>query len=79
MKITETIERDCCTPTDLRCYSGPVLPGFTAEYAKKVRLSFCTYCGSLWFFIRRPGEMDYGWERIAVDDLKSSAVMRHTF
>ena len=41
MKISETIERDCCQYSDLKEYCG--------EYTASVRdFKFCQYCGQLW-------------------------------
>lgn len=42
MKITETIERECCEPQDLRVFKGerkgPAPP----------LLKFCAHCGQIW-------------------------------
>lgn len=58
MKITETIERDCCNYSDLKTYKG-------IGYNKNARYSvlFCPHCGQIWHYIRKPGEMDYGYEK----------------
>lgn len=71
LKIKVVIERECCAPGDLRKYQGDVLPGYSLAAIKNTRLSFCQHCGQLWFFTRRPGEMDAGWERVGVADLKA--------
>lgn len=76
MKITETVTRDCChSQKDFQRYSGTPIPGFTPEYAKRVQLSFCVHCGQLWWHIRRPGEMDAGWERVTPDDMGTQKVV----
>ena len=46
MKITETIERECCSHEDRRPYKGPVirdLPGSVPQPE-----FFCVNCGAWW-------------------------------
>jgi len=43
IKITETIERFCCEPKDLKKYEG----AHNDEEPKNVKW-FCQYCGQLW-------------------------------
>lgn len=57
MKVTETIERNCCEMRDLKPYLG---------FAKNLR--FCIHCGKLHQYIKCPGEMDYGWEELNPED-----------
>ena len=62
MKITETVERECCSwRTDLKIYRGRPILGYTE---KVNRLRFCVHCGQLWHWIRAPGEMDAGYEKL---------------
>lgn len=51
MKISETIERECCAHKDLIEYKGK--RNQSNEYPPK--LHFCKYCGQLWYATR---EMD---------------------
>lgn len=61
MKITETIERECCAPGDLKQYQGLMkCPGHRPKFR------FCTYCGQLWMLVREmgpAGSMEDNWER----------------
>jgi len=43
VKITETIERDCCLSKDLKPYNGKMNPS-----VKKYHPYFCIYCGQIW-------------------------------
>lgn len=70
VKVKIETVRDCCHPDDLKRYQGGELPGFDANGVKNTRLSFCTHCGQLWYWTRRAGEMDAGWERVGPEDLK---------
>ena len=42
MKITETIERDCCQEQDLKPYHGDKTKSFL------VPTHYCIHCGQLW-------------------------------
>lgn len=44
MKITETIERECCQPDDLVKYQA----SFPKCHPLPVCLHFCKYCGQWW-------------------------------
>ena len=44
MKITETIERECCQPGDLRPYAG--------FQEAPDGIWFCAHCGQLWGYRR---------------------------
>lgn len=46
MKITETVERECCEPKDLKKYHG-VLKSAHPE----ADLFFCVHCGEIWDLI----------------------------
>ena len=64
MKITETIERDCCEFKDLKPYKGYVL---SEENGKPRKLMFCQYCGQLWQYVRKmdaAGSMDSDLEKV---------------
>lgn len=42
MKITETIERECCNrEKDMKTYNGTGAPGIGVRW-------FCIHCGQLW-------------------------------
>ena len=63
MKITETIERDCCAKDDML----PV-DGFVGK------LKFCTYCGQIWKWkyigIESPGNSaEYQWRKVDMNKL----------
>jgi hypothetical protein len=63
MKITETIERDCCHP------NKDLIP---IKFRKVVYPSgpqdrYCIHCGRRWEYVRKAGEMDYGWEIVEGD------------
>lgn len=62
MKITETIERECCDHRkDLIVYKG-LLSG---RYIDKPR--FCKHCGQVWQFVRytdAAGRMDERWVKV---------------
>jgi hypothetical protein len=62
MKITETIERDCCQHSDRRVFRGRI----TDPSLKDQKLWFCVHCGQLWWWTRKPGEMDGGPERLTI-------------
>ncbi|MFA6088629.1 MAG: hypothetical protein WC755_02080 [Candidatus Woesearchaeota archaeon] len=47
MKITDSVERECCAFSDLVQYNGEV-----GEKYKKENLSFCKYCGQI-FIIKQ--------------------------
>lgn len=61
MKITETIERNCCLYRDLIPYNGECKD---PAYAKNKKASFCQHCGQIWVMHRSAGEMDSGWEKV---------------
>lgn len=64
MKITETIDRECCSwPNDLKPVKGMKVPGADKSW-------FCVHCGRLWHSIRKPGEMDAGLEPIEIASIK---------
>lgn len=63
MKITETIERNCCQwSRDMLKYHGKP----PKNYPKDHSIWFCTHCGQLWHSHRSPGEMDYGLEKLDI-------------
>lgn len=46
MKITETIERECCVrDKDFLIYQGTY---DTIEQGTKARVEFCCHCGQIW-------------------------------
>ena len=50
MKITETIERECCHPQhDLRDYKGVNVDKNTIRNLKG---KFCVYCGQVWILTK---------------------------
>jgi hypothetical protein len=51
MKITETVERDCCATKDLRPYSGMVCSKSRENTCSP--LLFCKHCGQVWVRARR--------------------------
>ena len=60
MKITETIERECCHPDDLVKYQG--VSGIPAVLKPK----FCKHCGQLWIlerFTDAAGDSDSEYRR----------------
>jgi DNA-directed RNA polymerase subunit M/transcription elongation factor TFIIS len=64
MKISETVERECChCQHDLKTYRGKPI-GDLGESFGKIR--FCVHCGQLWRWYRAPGEMDGGLEKITI-------------
>jgi hypothetical protein len=48
LKITETIERDCCENQDLATYRG------LTKMAAYRRPKFCKHCGQIWYFGSQP-------------------------
>lgn len=44
MKITETIERECCQPGDLEQYKA----AYPKKYPLPGGLSYCRHCGQWW-------------------------------
>jgi hypothetical protein len=67
MKITETIERECCKwPDDLKDYFGKRPEGFPSAGGSKGKIWFCKHCGQLWHMDRALGEMDYGLEQLII-------------
>lgn len=71
MKITETIERDCCQFADLKPYKGQVEKG-SKERSRK----FCVHCGQQWEWTREPGDIDYGYSRaVAVGVIYKETLM----
>jgi hypothetical protein len=56
MKITETIERDCCHQKDLLPYKG--VRSDILNYGKN--LQFCRHCGQIWFWERKMDEAGSG-------------------
>lgn len=63
MKITEHIERDCCTYNDLLPYEG----------RKNTDLKFCKYCGKIHIKVTRMDDSGHGkqidWQPISYDEL----------
>lgn len=58
MKIKVTTERECCHPSeDLLAYEGGLID-------KSFRPKFCKHCGSIWVWDRKPGDLDYGYEKV---------------
>mgnify|MGYP000906833014 CR=1 FL=1 len=68
MKITETITRECCRwPDDLTLYFGKQVRKFPEpDGTQKTRIWFCKHCGQLWHWMRSPGEIDGGLERLEI-------------
>lgn len=65
MKIEEVVERECCNfGTDFKPYKG-CLGKLQKPLGKVV---FCKHCGQLWYWTRKPGEMDAGWEKVVIKD-----------
>jgi hypothetical protein len=63
MNINETITRDCCHPTkDLKLVQA------SRAGSLPKRTWFCSHCGQLWHYVRKPGEMDGGLEQLIVKD-----------
>lgn len=48
MKVTETIERDCCQHQDLKPYKGTI-----GDSLKTNHPSFCQHCGQIWIRVRK--------------------------
>ena len=46
MKITETIERECCQQKDMRPYRGKLSP-----LLKVNKPLFCVHCGQVWIHV----------------------------
>jgi hypothetical protein len=64
MKITEQVTRECCHyQKDLKVYTGQ-----RHTSLGKGTIHFCTHCGQVWHYIRKPGEMDAGLERLVIAD-----------
>jgi hypothetical protein len=65
MKITETIERNCCEQKDLKPYLGN----------KALKLLYCVHCGQLWEWNRRmdaAGSMEDCLERVELKRITNS-------
>lgn len=60
MKITETIERECCQPGDLEQYKA----GYPKSYPLPGTLKYCRHCGQ-WWGVRGGGKL----QRIIVTQL----------
>ena len=45
MKITETIERECCQPQDMRPYKGDCTD---KNWMRNIKPLFCIHCGQIW-------------------------------
>jgi hypothetical protein len=62
VKITETVDRECCHPTrDLKLYQG-----LRFKDAGNRKYHFCVHCGQFWTWNRAAGEMDGGLEKVMV-------------
>lgn len=48
MKITETIERECCEERDLKPYGGKTIMCPSGK-TDNCYFSYCSHCGQLWF------------------------------
>lgn len=59
--IKETTERPCCLPNDLKPYKGDTIKHITRK------LKFCVHCGQLWWWVRPPGDIDYGYEKVPLE------------
>lgn len=64
MKITETIERECCQPNDLAQYQGNPIMSHSKHPFK-----FCKHCGQVWAWVRSAGEIDGGLERVVLQEV----------
>lgn len=53
MKISETIERECCTRADLIPYNGT---NFHVTHLARLKYMFCRHCGCIWGTERRMDE-----------------------
>lgn len=66
MKVTETIERQCCDEMkDMKPYLGP-----KPRHIKKRVIKFCVHCGSVWQLLRR--EDAHGgshWRKMRVEEI----------
>lgn len=66
MKITETIERQCCDfQKDLKAYKG--IPSKGLKNFMVYSPLFCIHCGQIWVNYRCTGEMDSGYEKAYPD------------
>jgi hypothetical protein len=66
MKITETIERDCCARIDLKPYLG--LSTIQVRDGR-ARLLFCIHCGQIWRpekFMDAAGSMDSELTKVTI-------------
>lgn len=65
MKITETIERECCAPgKDLVEYKG-----LRTDSAKKNPFMRCKHCGQIWEWVKfsdAAGNMDERLEKVSL-------------
>lgn len=52
MKITETVERECCQPQDLLLYGA----GYPRSHPLPDGLLFCKHCGGWWVRLHPPSE-----------------------
>jgi len=43
MKITETVDRECCQRQDMKPYNGKI-----GAEVKRFRPRFCVHCGQVW-------------------------------
>ena len=70
MKISETIERQCCEHQDFKPYKG--LVDETKEgyiMIKTHKPVFCKHCGQVWIHTREmglAGSMDTSMEKVAI-------------
>ncbi len=53
IKVTETIERDCCQVGDLRIYYGRKVEDIPGHMIR-----FCGHCGQMWAMHRGDGCME---------------------
>lgn len=66
MKISETIERECCQTRDLRKYQGLV-----DTIVKTFKPEFCIHCGQIWIHDREMGpggSYEPNFRKIIVDE-----------
>lgn len=69
MKITETIERECCAPKDLKPYKGKLFVESLSAGMTSKRLSFCVHCGQIWVEARQmgpAGDTEYHLEKVEI-------------
>ena len=62
MKITETIERECCNWNRDFVVTASKIGGHN--------IKVCKHCGQLWIWDRQPGDMDSTYHKVTITDYK---------